>query len=141
MSTSETWAELIAGANAPYAFELGLERGVRLGGQGHYPDLDIESADELRVVRLTHQVLRVRARHPGQDREEAFYVGRLVAVVEQDGEESEIEVGERTCLPTELVEQGVDLSRCSACGRKIVDSGSARVVEGQAVCRLCWVED
>ena len=131
------YGNLVEAQDAPYAFSLGLEPGTTLRGEGHYPDLAIQSVTEKPVKEIRWQLLRVKAEHPNQDGEEFLMVGRLVAVL---GNGSEVEVGERTVLLADMVETGIDMTTCASCGRKNLQPDSMAVHEAKAYCPMCFVE-
>jgi len=131
------YGKMVESQDSPYAFQLGLEPGTTLQGEGHFPDLVIQSVTETPVKEIRWQLLRVKAEHPNQVGEEFLIVGRLVAVLDND---SEVEVGERTALLADMVETGIDMTTCASCGRKNLQPNTMKVHEGQPYCPMCYVE-
>lgn len=131
------YGEMVGSHEAPYAFSLGLEPGSVLQGTGHYPDLELQSVIEQPVKEIKWQLIRAKAEHPKQDGEELLIIGRLVAVLENG---SEVEVGDRTVLPADLVETGIDMTTCASCGRKNLEPNTMNVHEDAAYCPMCYVE-
>lgn len=131
------YSELVESHDAPYDFRLGLETGVILQGTGHYPDLEVQSVIEQPVKEIRWQLLRAKAEHPQQEGKENLIIGRLVAVLENG---NEVEVGDRTVLPAEMVETGIDMTTCASCGRKNLQPNTMKVHEDSAYCPVCYEE-
>ena len=130
--------DLVASPDAPYDFPLGgVDEGTVLAGQDEYPDLEVQSVEEVPVDRIVWQLLRVTTIEPEPDPGERLFVGRLVAVL-QNGQE--VEIGERSVMPAELIETGVDTSRCEACFGAIRDN-RYEIIDGHAYHNECVEPD
>lgn len=104
--------EMLNDRDAPYEIDLKIERGDRLRGEGHFPDLLVTQARVVDVKRMLWHIVRVNT-EDGDD----YAIGRLIAQTE-DGEEIELD---RQAIPTNAEAGARDRSICSACGMRILD--------------------
>lgn len=123
---------LFAVEDSPYELNTKLEVGTKYEATPPYPDVTVKESSVLHVRELVYHLLGVELRDIGTDKKEDVSIGRLVAILE-GGDEVEIH---RTVLPSNVVEDGVDLSVCASCGGKI-KIGGGKMYEGRAYHDRC----
>jgi len=128
---------MLSDADAPYPFTTDIGEGYQLLGKLPYPDVIVLESKVVHVRALKYHILLLHAEEETQFRVEQVRIGRLVAELEGDGGEVEIQ---RFLLPTDSEDAPVDESRCDACLMTIPE-GEAKVVEGRAYHRHCYLED
>ena len=109
-----TTTELLAAPDSPYEFSVNLPPGAVLRGAPPYPTLTVESAQTLDVTALQVHRLTVRT-----DTDERYDVLRLVAIADGPDGEMEVEVGERTVIPTVMTREAKP-GKCPSCGLPIL---------------------
>lgn len=129
---SKKWEQLIADRGGPYVFDLDDPKGALVAGKPPYPDLVLEQGVVSEVERLVYHTIKVKAFADHTDREEHYFIGRLVAVLKSG---TQVEFG-REVLAEGALKDGIDASRCEACGMKI-PGGEAEIVEGAAYHSAC----
>lgn len=125
--------ELIVSGDAPYDWSAVNEdsEGDTVLGHGRFPDLAVQRSSHADVKSLRWHVVECNVL---DDPNRAYIVGRLVAEL-HDGRE--IEVGDRICIPRNVIEHQADTTKCAACGRSIVSCSSFAIREGVAYCQIC----
>lgn len=121
--------ELIASSSAPY--DWNAQAGDTILGSGRYPDLIVTGTSHADVKRIRWHVVECAVESEPQ---RGYIVGRLVAELE-DGRE--VEVGDRICIPREVVEHQTDTTKCVSCGRSIVSMSGFEIIDGLAYCQIC----
>jgi len=129
---SEKWRAMIGDRSGPYLFERGDEPGTIYPGAAPFPDLSLVASMTTPIEKLEYQTMEVEASGDFSERRESFYVGRLVAILENG---TEVEFG-REVLAKSAIKQGVEVVACEACGRKI-PSGEAVILDGVAYHSHC----
>jgi len=130
-----TYQTLLSDPDAPYPIECDMPIGYSLIGRAPYPDITVMDSKIVHVRQLKYQVLLLEAADEDQTRVEHVRIGRLVAELEGDAGDVEIQ---RFLLPTDDDPAPVNLSRCAACLMQIPE-GEAVVVDGEAFHRHCYI--
>jgi hypothetical protein len=133
---SDELLKSLEGWESPYLGRISLES--RPGDQVDPEDpnrnqiLIIDDNTIITIKSMYHQVLKVHERSSGK----AAYLRRTVGRLE-DGKE--IDLAEPMALDADLVETGIDTSKCAACGLRI-DALDLQFHEGKAYHSYCLVE-
>lgn len=133
---SSLYQQLIADPDGPYPFASKMDAGYTLLGQAPYPDVQVLSNRIVHVRSLKYQVLNLQASNPEETRVEQVSIGRLIAELEGDAGEVEVQ---RFLLPTEEDADKVDTSRCAACLMQIPE-GAGIVIDGAAYHQRCYID-
>jgi hypothetical protein len=132
-----TFQTLLADPDSPYPIESDIQVGYSLLGRAPYPDITVLDNKIVHVRQLKYQVLMLEASDESQTRVEHVRIGRLVAELEGDAGEVEVQ---RFLLPTEAEAPPVDTSRCAACLMSIPED-EAIVVDGEAYHQHCYIQN
>lgn len=133
---SNEFLKALEGWKSPFLGRLSVDSEV--GEQVVSEDLSlgaivIDSNATVPIKELFHQVLKVRQITSGK----SAYLRRTVARLENG---NEIDIAEPMALDTELVETGIDTSKCAACELKIVSPTDLQIHEGRAYHSYCLTE-
>ena len=131
------YQRLLASPDAPYPLDTTVQQGQVLIGRAPDPDVTVLGSRVVHVRALKYHVLDLDVANEARTRVEHVRVGRLVAELEGDAGETEIE---RFLLPSEEEEPPIDLSTCRACLMRIVE-GEAVLVDGAAYHNHCIMQD
>jgi hypothetical protein len=132
------WASMLYDVDAPYPITTQIPEGYELlGPRPPYPDVKVLENQIVHVRAFKYQVLLVDASDQRGERTERIRFGRLVA--ELEGDMGEVEV-ERFPLPAEAEEPKVNTARCGACMMPIPE-GEAVIIGDEAYHPNCIVED
>lgn len=132
---NDDFLKSLEGWESPYLGKLSLDS--RTGDQVVPDDpqrgvLIVEDNTIVNIKALYHQVLKVKAISG-----ESAYVRRTVARLEDD---NELDIAEPIALDTDLVETGIDTSKCAACEMKIASPTDMQLYEGKAYHSYCLLE-
>lgn len=124
----------LEGWDSPYLGKLSLE--ARSGDQIIPEDssngvIVVKDNTIVSIKALYHQILKV-----SQISGESAYVRRTVAKLENG---NEIDISEPIALDADLVDTGIDTSKCSACLMKILPA-DLEILEGKAYHSYCLDE-
>jgi len=126
------WRDLIGDRSGPYGFSVDDEPGTIYAGAAPFPDLSLVKSITTPITALVYQTSEVEASADFSERRGRYYVGRLVAILENG---QEVEFG-REAIAVDAVKGGIDASFCDSCGRSI-PKGEAVVIDGCAYHAEC----